>query len=91
MYLILKYLTTNRGFLADSLPCYLKWVKEESAKHSDFQKLWEVLVMRVMSEAIWETAGSMMNQHCGKNRFLQPENFNISLRMSFAILMIFKA
>ena len=44
----------------------------ESAKHSDFQKLWEVLMIRVTSEAICETAGSMMNQHCGKNRFLQP-------------------
>ena len=46
-------------------------------------------MIRVRSEAICETAGSMMNQHCGKNRFLQPENFNIlnSLRMSFAIFM----
>ena len=34
-------------------------VKEcaESAKHSDFQKLWEVLMIRVTSKAIW-------NQHC---------------------------
>ena len=32
---------------------YEKWVKEcaESAKHSDFQKLWEVLMIRVTSEA----------------------------------------
>ena len=47
---------------------YEKWVKEcaESSKHSDFQKLWEVLMIRVTSEAICETAGSMMNQHCGK-------------------------
>ena len=44
-------------------------------------------MIRVTSEAICETAGSMMNQHCGKNRFLQLENFNISLRMSFAIFM----
>ena len=30
---------------------YEKWVKEcaESAKHSDFQKLWEVLMIRVTS------------------------------------------
>ena len=68
---------------------YEKCVKEcaESAKHPDFLKLWEVLMIRVESEAIFETAGSMMNQHCGKNRFLQPENFNISLRMSFAFFM----
>jgi hypothetical protein len=64
---------------------YEKWVKEcaESAKHSDFQKLWEVLMIRVTSEAICETAGSMMNQHCGKNRFLQPENFNIEMYLKF--------
>ena len=39
---------------------YEKWVKEcaESSKHSDFQKLWEVLMIRVTSEAICETAGS---------------------------------
>ena len=49
------------------------------AKHSDFQKLWDVLMIRVISEAICETAGSMMNQHCGKNRFLQPEIFNIEI------------
>ena len=55
----------------------------ESAKHSDFQKLWEVLMIRVTSEAIYETAGSMMNQHCGKNRFLQPENFNIEMYLKF--------
>ena len=47
---------------------YEKWVKEcaESARHSDFQKLWEVLMIRVTSEAICKTAGSMMNQHCGE-------------------------
>ena len=33
------------------------WVKEytEYAKHSDFQKLWEVLMTRVTSEAICVT------------------------------------
>ena len=66
---------------------YEKWVKEcaESAIHSDFQKLWEVLMIRVTSEAICETAGSMMNQRCGKNRFLQPENFNIEMYLKFNV------
>jgi hypothetical protein len=52
---------------------YEKWVKEcaESTKHSDFQKLWEVIMIRVTTESISKTAGSMMNQHYGKNRFLQ--------------------
>ena len=64
---------------------YEKWVKEcaESAKHSDFQKLWEILMIRVTPEAICETTGSMMNQHSGKNRFLQPENFNIEMYLKF--------
>ena len=35
------------------------------------------------TEAICETAGSMMNQYCGKNRFLQPENFNIEMYLKF--------
>ena len=58
---------------------YEKWVKEcaESAKRSNFQKLWEVLMIRVTSEAICETAGSMMNQHCGKNRFFQPKSLRL--------------
>ena len=43
------------------------------------QCTFSVLMIRVTSEAISETAGSMMNQHCGKNRFLQPENFNIEM------------
>ena len=25
----------------------------------------------------------MVNQHCGKNRFLQPENFNIEIYLKF--------
>ena len=40
-------------------------------------------MIRVTSEAICETAGSLMNQHCGKNRFLQPENFNIEMYLKF--------
>ena len=40
-------------------------------------------MIRVTSEAICETAGSMMNQHCGKNRFLQPENLNIEMYQKF--------
>ena len=64
---------------------YEKWVKEcaESAKHSDFQKPWEVLMIRVNSEAICETAESMMKQHYGKNRFLQPKKFNFEIYLKF--------
>ncbi len=38
-------------------------------------------MIRVTSEAICETAKSMMNQHCAKNRFLQP--FNIEMYLKF--------
>ena len=27
----------------------------------------------------------MMNQHCGKNRFIQPENFNIEMYLKFIL------
>ena len=42
-----------------------------------------VLMIRVTSEAICKTAGNMTNQRCGKNRFLQPENFNIEMNLKF--------
>ena len=42
-------------------------------------------MIRVTSEAICETAGSMMNQHCGKNRFLQPEDFNIEMYLKLRL------
>ena len=41
------------------------------------------LMIRVTSEAICETVESMMNQHCGTNRFLQAENFNIEMNLKF--------
>jgi hypothetical protein len=51
---------TDLDSLSNDDVYYEKWVKEcaESAKHSDFQKLWEVLMIRVTSEAICKTAGS---------------------------------
>ncbi len=48
-------------------------------KKNQILRNWEVLMIRVTSEAICETSGSRMNQHCGKDRFLQPENFNIEM------------
>ena len=32
--------------------------------------------MRSTSEAFCETVGSVMSNHCGKNRYLRPVNFN---------------
>ena len=45
----------------------------------EFQKLWENIMIRSTSEAICETIGSIMNQHCGKNRHLEPDFFNMEM------------
>ena len=54
-YFIQKYLKEKVDL--DSLSNYEMWVKEytEYAKHSDFEKLWEVLMTRVTSKAICVT------------------------------------
>ena len=33
-------------------------------------------MIRSSSEAICETIGSIMGQHCAKSRYLKPDNFN---------------
>jgi hypothetical protein len=48
-----------------------------------FSKLFQNLQIRSTSEAIAETAGSVMNQHCGKNRHLKPSNFDRELFLEF--------
>ena len=40
-------------------------------------------MIRVTSEAICETAGSMMNQQSGKNQHLNPNNFNVEMFLRF--------
>ena len=64
---------------------YEDWVKKskESENNLEFQKLWELLMIRSSSEAICETVGSIMGQHCGKNRYLTPENFSKELVLRF--------
>ena len=42
-----------------------------------FQKLLENLMIRVPSETIYDTFGSMMVQHGAKKRNLNPKNFNM--------------
>ena len=59
---------------------YQNWVKESNSEDNlEFQKLWEIVMIRSTSEAICETVGSMMNQHGGKNRHLEPEYFNMEM------------
>ena len=64
---------------------YEDWIKKskESENHLEFQKLWELVMVRSSSEAICETVGSIMGQHCGKNRYITPENFSKELVLRF--------
>ena len=39
--------------------------------------------VRSSSEAICETVGSIMNNHCGKGRHLRPVNFNKEIFLEF--------
>ena len=57
---------------------YENWVKKIGSKRMEFQKLFEN-VIRSASEAQCESIGSFMNQHCGKNRHLEPEYFSMEL------------
>ena len=60
---------------------YENWVHSlpKSEEYLEFQKLWEVVMIRSTSEAMCETVGSMMNQHSGKNRHLEPEYFSMEM------------
>ena len=40
-------------------------------------------MIRSCSEAICETVGSIMNQHAGKNRHLQPQYFSMAIYLCF--------
>ena len=43
-------------------------------------------MIRVTSNLICKTAGSMMNQICGKNMFLQSENIEMKLKFNIGPL-----
>ena len=64
---------------------YENWVKtsKKSDSNKKFQQLWELVMIRSSSEAICETVGSIMGMHCGKNRFLKPENFSKEIVLRF--------
>ena len=57
----------------------LKQTTKIGSKHMEFQKLWENVMLRSTSEAQCESIGSIMNQHFGKNRHLEPEYFSMEL------------
>ena len=72
---------------------YENWVKSSMSDNClKFQELWELIMVRSTSEAKCETVGSMILQHTGKNRHLEPENFNkeLFLRVNLGPMHILK-
>ena len=64
---------------------YQNWAKLSSRNYSEFKNLWELVMIRSTSEAICETVGSIVNQHAGKNRHLEPEYFSMELVLRFSL------
>ena len=62
---------------------YQNWVKISDGQYPEFQDLWEIVMIRSTSEAICETVGSMMNQHSGRNRHLDPTYFSMEMVLRF--------
>ena len=63
---------------------YEQWVKTSKSENcSKFQELWELVMIRSCSEAICEPVGSIMNQHAGKNRHLEPRYFSMEIYLRF--------
>ena len=50
-----------------------------SQREALFKELWENCMIRSFFEAVRETVGSVMNQHSGRNRHLQPLYFSIEM------------
>ena len=83
----LKYRTKEQATICvNDHEVYEAWYKEfcdtsESCQH--FSELFQNLQIRTSSEAIAETVGSIMGNHCGKGRFLTETNFSIELYLQF--------
>ena len=55
------------------------WVQQtDIEEYLDFQRLWEIVMIRLTSEAICKTIGSMMGSH-GNNKILQPKYINMEM------------
>ena len=63
------------------------WIKslssENKQEYSMFIDLFQNFQVRVMSFAMCETIGSLMNAHGSKGRCLQPNNFNTEMCLKF--------
>ena len=66
---------------------YKEWIKSLSndtrRDYSQFIQLFENIQIRGMSEAICETAGSVMVNHASRGRNLLPKYFSVELRLRF--------
>ena len=59
------------------------WVQQtDIEEYLDFQRLWEIVIILLTSEALCETIGSMMGSH-GNNKILQPMYFNMETVLLF--------
>ena len=55
------------------------WVQQTDIEEClDFQRLWEILMIRLTSEAICKRIGSMMGSH-GNNKIVQPKYINMEM------------
>ena len=64
---------------------YIMNVNREDAKEANilFAKLFQNIQIRSCSEAMAETVGSVMANHAGRNRHLQPHNFSKEIVLRF--------
>ena len=59
------------------------WVQQtDIEEYLDFQRLWEILMIRLTSEAICKRIGSMMGSH-GNNKIVQPKYINMEMVLCF--------
>ena len=87
----LQKLTTNlerdKSFTPTKI--YEKWykmkvmVKDPEDTSKIFSLLFQNCQVRTTSEAMAETTGSIMVNHIGKGRYLQPANFNKEIVLEF--------
>ena len=57
-------------------------VKSKSEDFSMLQKLLQIVMISSCSEAACESCGSLMGQHGGINRHLEPDNFSTNQAFS---------
>ena len=79
-----NFLTAQKPLKNDHI-FYRNWVKVVSGHYSEFQDLWEIVMIH---SVICETIGSMMNQHGGKNTRFKAQGFKWSLGFDKLFLKI---